>query len=440
MVIDLGLARGPSPERAARGWRPDRARTRPVALLATLVLVLGLAGAVPPSGPSLTEVAFHRVKARDLLLAGDRLLVTSAAERGAATTWQLSAYDTSSGDHLWTVPYDAASWRLRQVRRAGKVILVDPRSGPGTGATVVLDADTGRVRWVAPTGLTVTTDGATALITEPAEPAESTGSTESTGSGRAGPAELILRARDLATGDELWRSELSASTEVLAGAPAEVVLVGTDGRAQVRDARNGRVVRVDDLGAVSAPMAMAGTLVLRQWRADGLGVTGYDPSTLRRRWSRPIWYGPGRITQCGGLICFPAGSDIEAVDPLSGDLVWRIRADLVVDYDGYLVAFTVTGDDGGAASAESAALADAGSGASSGTASGSGRIVDPVTGRTLLPLSAWDTELEGRGDATFVGYRQPTEQSPTWLAVLAPASRADPAGRQRRRTGLRVRR
>ncbi|MFY1636430.1 PQQ-binding-like beta-propeller repeat protein [Solwaraspora sp. WMMB335] len=399
MVIDLGLVHEPEPAAPAPGWRFSPRRTRPVAALACLVLLLGLAGAAPSDGPRLIEIASHEIKARDIVLAGDRLLVTSAAGQGAPTIWELSAYAMPTGEHLWTVPYDAASWRLRQVRRSGDVILVDPRSGPGTGSTVVLDAATGQTRWVAPTGLTLTDDGTAALITE----------------STPGAASPTLRAIEPASGVQLWRAALPASTEVLAGGAGRVLLIGADGRAMLRDGRDGHVVRSVELGAVTRPVAMADTLLLRRWQNGGLGVVAVDPVTLRRRWSRPVWYGPGRITECGGLICFPDGAHIEAVDPLTGEPVWRIAADLVVDFESYLVAFTVAGSAGGATGDDTAGNDDP-------PGTGAGRIVDPATGRTVLPLSAWETELEGRGDATFVGYRRPVEGGPTWLAVLAPSA------------------
>lgn len=418
MVIELGLARhpeAPPSAPAARWWRSPRrvrlavGRARPLAAVVGLALLAGLTGGAPPSGPLLVQVASHQVKARDIVLAGDRLLVTSAAGQGAATTWQLSAYGVPDGALRWTVPFDAASWRLRQVRRTGDVVLVDPRSGPGTGSTVILDADTGRTRWVAPDGLVLTDDGRTALIDEP----DDAGATAST-----------LRAVDVATGDELWRADLAVPTEVLAGAAGQALLVGTDGRAEVRDGRDGTVLRTADLGEVSRPDTMAGTLLLRQWRGGELGVTGYDPATLRQLWHRPVRYGPGRITGCGRLICFPDGTRIQAVDPVTGEPVWRVPADLVVDFDSYLVAYSVSADGGSGAAADGDGRGYPGSAAVAGgsteAGSGSARIVDPGTGRTLLPLSAWETELEGRGDAMFVGYRQPAGAGPAWLAVLVP--------------------
>ncbi|WFE30338.1 PQQ-binding-like beta-propeller repeat protein [Solwaraspora sp. WMMD791] len=421
MVIELGLAREPgppSPSPTGRWWRSPHGvrRARPLAVGVGLALLLGLTGAAVPSGPLLVQVAAHQVAARDIVLAGDRLLVTSAAPQGSATVWQLAAYAIPAGDLLWTVPFDAASWRLRQVRRTGDVVLVDPRSGPGSGATLVLDADTGSTRWVARSGLTLTDDGRTALLLEPGE--------------SAGTASTVV-AVDIGSGDELWSSGLAASTEVLAGPGGQALLIGGDGRAEVRDGRTGALLRTADLGAVSRPDSMAGALVLRQSSGGELGVAGYDPTTLRRLWQRPVRYGPGRITECGGLICFPAGPQIEAVDPLTGESVWRIDADLVVDFDSYLVAYSVAGVPGaeGGSGASGGADGGASGGAggdstSSGAGAGSGRIVDPVTGQTLLPLSAWYTELEGRGDATFVGYRQPVEDGPAWLALLAPTTRA----------------
>lgn len=375
-------------------------RVRPYAVFACLALLLGLAGGAPSGGPLLVEVAAHQVKARDVVLAGDRLLVTSAATQGSTTTWQLSAYAIPAGDLLWTVPFDAASWRLRQVRRTGDVVLVDPRSGPGSGATVVLDAATGRTRWVAPSGLTLTDDGRTALLNEPGGPDGTT----------------MLVAVDVADGDELWRTRLAVPTEVLAGPGGQVLLIGTDGQAEVRHGRAGTVLRTADLGEVSRPDSMAGALLVRQWRGGELQVAGYDPATLRQLWQRPVRYGPGRITECGSLVCFPDGPQIEAVDPQTGEPVWRIDADLVVDFDSYLVAYSVAeaSSDGGAGAGTTSSL----NSISTDAGSGSGRVVDPTSGATLLPLSAWQTELEGRGEATFVGYRQATETGPAWLAVL----------------------
>lgn len=431
MVIELGLAREAEtpPPAAAGGWwrRPPSGpaadgwslvrRARPLAVAVGLALLLGLAGAAAPSGPLLVQVAAHQVAARDIVLAGDRLLVTSAAPPGSTTVWQLAAYAVPDGDLLWTVPFDSASWRLRQVRRTGDVVLIDPRSGPGGGTTLVLDAGTGQTRWIAPGGLVLTDDGRTALLDEPGEP--------------SGPASKLV-AVDVGSGDELWSTGLVASTEVLAGPDGQALLVGGDGRAEVRDGRTGAVLRTADLGAVSRPDSMAGALVMRQSNGGELGVAGYDPATLRQLWQRPVRYGPGRITECGRLICFPAGPQIEAVDPLTGESVWRIDADLVVDFGSYLVAYSVAGVPGadggsGASGATNGSTSGSDSAAvsstSSGAGAGSGRIVDPATGRTLLPLSAWYTELEGRGDATFVGYRQPVENGPAWLALLAPTTR-----------------
>nr|MDT0663157.1 PQQ-binding-like beta-propeller repeat protein [Micromonospora sp. DSM 115978] len=439
MVIDLGLDRHPQPPAPPRGWWWSAVRLRPVALVVCGLLLTGLAGSVPAPPPALDQVASHPVDARDLVVLGDRLLVTSidnaAADR--VSPWLLSAYEMPSGRHLWTTRYQSPTGELTRVRRADGLVLINGRSNrSGATTTVVLDAATGRTRWVAPPGLVVA-DGNVGVLTDDARdtgpaggdtapdggdigPAAGDigpggGDTGQAGGGAGPPAGGVaggaaegrsggaqqVRGLDLGTGAELWRDTVAPGTIALAAPGGRVVLLGQDGRGQVRAARDGRLELSRTLSDGGSPVVVGDTLLLRDRRGGDPGVVGYDLASLAERWGRAVPDGLGRLTQCGPLICFPADRSIVAVDPVTGAPAWRLdRTDLVVDFGTYLVTFEVGTSGNGVA-----------------------RIVHPGTGRTIGPLSDWETALDSRGDSAFLGVRAAPDGR-TWFAVLPPPAAA----------------
>jgi hypothetical protein len=366
---------------------------------------------------------------------GDRLLVTSidpGADR--VSRWLLSAYEMPTGRHLWTTRYQSPSGELTRVRRAGDVVLVNGRpNSAGAASTIVLDATTGQTRWIAPAALVIAGDGATGVVTEADGPPRATdnaangdratdngvdeggGTTADVISGTAGPSDgtaggaadaasgqaQTVRGLDLATGRELWRTVTALGTAVLAAPDGRVLLLDQRGRAQLRAARDGRVELARTVSDGGSPVVLGDSLLLRDRRGGTPGVVAYDLATLDERWSRGIPDGLGRLTECGPLICFPADRSILAVDPATGAAAWQLeQTDLVVDFGSYLVTFEV-GTSG----------------------NGTARIVHPTTGRTIGPLSDWETALDGRGDSAFLGVRSGADGR-TWFAVLPPPADA----------------
>lgn len=391
MVIDLGFDPQPRPVAPPRGWWRSRRRLRPATLAACTALALALAGAAPDPGPPLVEVASPEIGAKgDFVMAGDRLFVTSA-DPTLDSGWALSAYELPGGRFLWRVPYRAGTGKAFPIRRAGAYVLVNAgRAGDG-GRTSVLDATTGQTRWEVSSAIVPTDDGRTGLVSEAVGPPAA-----------EGPRPSAVRGLDLATGRELWSAVFPATVSVFPAADGEILLLDGAGRVEARDARSGTVTRTRDVIASGpGPLLVGDSLLLRGRIADGNGVVAYAADTLEQRWTRPVPDGLGRLTECGPMVCFPAGDGIEAVDPVSGRLAWRMpETDLVADFGGYLVAIDVDG-----------------------SAEGRAQIIDPVSGRTIGGLADWETRLDGQGDAAFVGVRPAATGDRTWLAVLArPAS------------------
>ncbi|GAA4459195.1 outer membrane protein assembly factor BamB family protein [Phytohabitans houttuyneae] len=399
MVIDLGLDREP-PAARLRDWGRRPGQWRPVTLALVIALLLAVTGSGPAPAPSLTLTGGMALDRRtDFVVLGDRLYVSVAsAERTGPPTehrWLLSAYELPSGRPLWTAPYESSVEQFVDVQRADGLVLVTGLvGGEGiTTPTTAVDADTGRVLWTLPTRVAVADDGRTGVIGGVLRPDEPSGPT--------------VRAVDLSTGRDLWKSTLAAPTTIrpVPGGRAVTVTSGDGGgQVEIRDVRSGRVLvsRAVLPPGVSPNLSVTvgDSLLLSYQDAEGSrGIAAYDTGTLELRWRRALSEDDARrLSPCGALVCTPNAFGVEAIDPATGALVWHTDdADAVFDVGGVLVA-----------DAQPAGLA----------------AVDPATGRTLFDLGGLETILTSRTEHGLVSVGRTIGDDRSWLSIARPHTAA----------------
>jgi hypothetical protein len=390
MVIDLGLEReGWDRPRQLRDWRPGPRPLRSFALVLCAALALTAAGSAAGPGPALVATATHQVDQRaDFVVLGDRLYVSSD-DPYADDRWLLSAYALPGGDPLWTAPYPSTVEQIVDLQRADGLVLVTGLVGGGGVATptTALDAVTGQVRWTLPSRVTAGGDGRTGFI----------------GSSRVeGPGAGVVRAVDLATGRDLWSATYPEAATVRPVADGRVLVLTRTGRAELREARGGAVLRS---GTVSPPgsgptvvIAAGDSLLLGYEDTTGArGVVAYAVDTLEARWRLPFPTDDGdvrRVATCGRLICTGLAGGVAAIDPVSGARVWAADGvEVVFEAGGLLVA------------------------AEPSTRFG---VLDPATGHILFRLDGWSGSVATQEDSGLVVAAHRHGRS--WLSLAEPGS------------------
>ncbi|MFC0531101.1 outer membrane protein assembly factor BamB family protein [Phytohabitans kaempferiae] len=395
MVIDLGLEREP-PVQRLRDWGRRPKRWRPLALALVAALLLAVTGSGPAPAPRLAlNASLPLDRHTDFVVLGDRLYVSTAdpePDRSPAEhRWRLSAYELPGGRPLWTAPYASSVEQFVDVQHAdGMVLVTGLVSGDGIATpTTAVEAATGRPLWTLPARVAVADDRRTGLVsgwTRPGEP--------------PGPA---VRAVDLATGRDLWKADFSqAATVRPVPNGLALVVIGGDagGRAEVRDVRTGAVRASRDVPTPASGPAIAvsvGDSLLLGYQDGGgaRGIAAYAAETLELRWRRTITEDDvRRFGPCGSLVCTPGIGGVQAIDAVTGELVWQTRGvELVVDVGGILVA------DGLVA-------------------------IDPESGRTLFGLETLQTGLSPRPEHGLVSVGRAVGEERSWLSIARPHTAA----------------
>ncbi|WP_189082311.1 outer membrane protein assembly factor BamB family protein [Mangrovihabitans endophyticus] len=413
--------------RAGAGTTPPVRRHRDVGLLLATLLVLALGGAAPTG-----SVLWHRLPViplgdrsdADYQIVGDRLYtIAGEGHRHVTTAWSLDPVR-----RLWSVtltpPEPAPSPGLvlmpgpGSLRESGGVLLVsfDPY-------TLVLDRDTGAVRWRSAVPVDPVPGGRLGVVQEQVY---RPGSVYDTSSGDPGmlyfspsgvahrepPERTVLTGVDLATGRRLWRTAEPGSVGVSQpdAAPGSV-LVLTATRLVLRDAATGAVLRRRELDELRGAAGLSSDIVgdvLRVYSGaygDGGRVTGYDTATLRRLWQRPDIPVPGSAANCSGVLCANDGPGPAVLNPATGTVRWRPnggRSLLALDPDTLLEA--------GESNVRPL------------------RTVDADTGRTRTDLHAWDAYLDVPEPGPLIVTRNVRSHGTVFGAVLPGAVAVQPLG------------
>ena len=400
VVIDLGFDRG-EPDSYAASVRSTTPGWFGPLLIGLLVLVSTVGSTAPPQPPLSPLLSLSVGPA-------DSYAVTDAGQLLTQSSGTLSSYDLTSGDLRWQTETVTPTYRLRA---GGGVVLLRPWAiGSDPPTTIAISETTGRARW-SRAGTVLTIPGSATLLAVSAV-------RNLYGGGRRvdGPVESI----DPRTGVPRWRVEVPVSAVVMsvpgpAGKP-RMLVVHDDGTLAVHDLDTGRRLATAawpdaDYGPGN-PGVSGGVIVLRHRGPDGLRMSGYDPVTLRRLWSRPA-EGAVDALPCGPLTCLAGPFGVRAVDPATGVQRWYADGWRSVEQRGRL-------------------LLAYGSPAGVGDTVG---IVDPVTGRVLVDLRGWRpltglaapdrllvTRIGPAGARPTVAVAGPPDVVPRPLADLPPGT------------------
>ncbi|MET8836286.1 hypothetical protein ABZV78_20520 [Micromonospora sp. NPDC004540] len=273
-----------------------------------VLLTCALLGAAAPPA-RLTAVTGPALPGRGaLLVAGELLLVADPPVLvGYAPTPRPVA--------RWHATVTAAAWSAEAL---GDLVLVTERdTARQVVGTAAYDAATGALRYRRPDRVYPAGDGAVAVteVRSVADPGQRI--------------QGLVHGVDPATGANRWSVSVP-STAVLAvapGRPGGVVLVHDSGLARLHDVRNGAVLgaaRLPPAGyAPDNPLVVGDHLVLRHPAPGGTALSGYDLPGLTPRWRRLLAGGEVTEAGCPGLVCLRAVRDRRALDPATGDVVWR---------------------------------------------------------------------------------------------------------------------
>lgn len=196
---------------------------------------------------------------------------------------------------------------------------------------------------------------------------------------------------DAATGDTLWSVKVDQSSGLAVGDPPETAGGSTDpGHLYIVEANR----RVRDLALTDRPDERDGTIARPARRPPyvfavgdrllvvGLGrslasVQAYDTTGFQPLWSHGFSGGgigapTMTVVPCGAVLCEVAGDDVSGLAPDTGALTWNAPGTAVRTAGGWLLATP--------ASPAVDATGRPGQGV---------RVLDAVTGTTLLDLPAW---------------------------------------------------
>ncbi|MDY7086704.1 MAG: PQQ-binding-like beta-propeller repeat protein [Actinomycetota bacterium] len=309
VIIDLGLERGEpdsydSPQRSTfPGWFP-------AAVLAVLVLLTAGASAAPAKQPFTEVFSLRAGPAEPYALTGDgRLLVQ--------TYGVLGAYHLRDGEPQWKAGRTTPVFRLRL--GSGLILMRPWIAGSRDPGTTAISVGDGAYRWRR-TGQVVSVAGSSTLLS--VTPVRGAGNRRIDG-----PVDAI----DPRTGRTLWTVNVPSSAALVAlpgvgDAGARMLLVHDDRTMAVHDLATGE--RLATTNAPPAdydpdnPAVVNGTILLRHPGRPGMEISAYDPVTLRNLWAMPA-DGAYTIESCGVLACLSGPGGMRAVDPATGDTVWK---------------------------------------------------------------------------------------------------------------------
>ncbi|MFG3696651.1 PQQ-binding-like beta-propeller repeat protein [Micromonospora sp. NPDC047620] len=309
-LIDLGELRD-EPDGETPLPRPPRAVGRPLrAALVLALLVATLAGAAP--APERFSFVVPARLGSEAFLDGDRLYVVERAEDEPGGTVDVRAYtlpartpaDGRAPAPLWRARL-LAPGRFWQVQTGPGVVLLSIAGDQSVGQTIALDPATGRERW-RQAGYHWADVAGTLLMQD------------------AG----ALRSVDPASGRALWSVPTppeGVHFGLRDGLVERIVLVSSDGRAEVRDPRSGGLLyaaelRLDGQPAIGRVMT-TDDLLLVLWPRNGV-VTAYGLDGLRPRWEARVPM-VEHVTDCGEVLCAAGQTGgFHALDPATGAVRW----------------------------------------------------------------------------------------------------------------------
>ncbi|MEU4559605.1 PQQ-binding-like beta-propeller repeat protein [Actinoplanes sp. NPDC023936] len=308
---DVAAAGPPDPaaDRITAGF--DRRRSRPIALLAVLIVALACGGAVrpQPAGPRVLWTAPRTVE-QGVVLAEDAVYVLTGGDRA-----EVIAYSIADGRRLWRWGTDAHLITIFPAPGGGPLLVVaDPVAagnpdGPAAKAartTVALRPGSGAELWRRPGEPHLeAVERATAMLME-FDPRGGVGA--------------LTRIR-LEDGVPIWRN---GDRE-----PVQEVVVET------RDDRPHRVITATVAGDVTVRGYDDGARQVtrrlpparysaRNSRLFGIAFDGErESTTVYRLDTLDELLRSETITDCGGVICAFGRSGLAALDPADGRELWR---------------------------------------------------------------------------------------------------------------------
>jgi hypothetical protein len=326
-VIELGeVSSGPEPDVPVAP--PPRSHIRRVAVLAVAVLcLLAVTGSERPDPrglPTLWTIPFVN---HQFTLTADTLYAF-----GSELEPVLTAYDSADGSVRWTragnqpeswVTTDVPGLVLLPVVKEETVVADgNTYSHVTTQYTVALDPLTGAERWRATGDANLWGDGLI-LMTE--------------WSGDEANSVSRFRAVRTSDGATLWtlKPDRTVTSWTTTGPeptrPDRFVTLTGDGRLEVRRLADGvplssALVPWADgtqLGAFTQLSSAGQALLVLHENAGRQSVSGYDPDTLKVRWTKRAGTF-NSLFGCGALLCVStAPGEVEAVEPMTGRNVWR---------------------------------------------------------------------------------------------------------------------
>jgi hypothetical protein len=313
-IIDLDVA-GRPPDAEARRRRPVLRPSRPVLVVAVVLLALAGLGPAAPPGPALRLVLAANGTAAAAFDLGAESLYT--ASYGAANPNSESAvrrFDLTDGSLRWAAALPQGVQNLN-INDAAGVLMA--RSGTEPRITF-LDADTGQVLWrleAANTSVLALSRLGALIVTDV-----------------PGATELRLAGpRDARTH---WTRRIDSPLffgpgDLWSGDSDRIVVLSFAGTVRTLDLATGEVLGAGGIGAVPEPndirISMVGRdrLIVSQPTPDGSTVSAFSLAPFAR-----LWHLAGQIdsaSDCGPLWCLSRADQaaVEAVDPDTGAFRWR---------------------------------------------------------------------------------------------------------------------
>ena len=403
----------------ARSWLAAR-WVRLGAVLAILLATMTAAG----TGPArMTAVTIPARLGAVMVTGDDRIFVIDPVDTTTEPSQQVSAFRLRDGALLWRVRMPVPGPLGGHLLIGGTLVMTSDWGSVAPRRTVGVDTATGAISWLRTATFETATANGDVLLWTPDPDVGAPGGPgwddTAVGWGFLPPGTLQAVVPD--SGVVRWSAALpsgvvrgyggqpDAFSADWSDGPHPVVAVTRlpAGRVEVRDLASGRVVRSAELPQLSAvgsgrwPPQVVGDLLLIP---DGQqSVTAYGLDRFDRRWTtewdvdREPWPVP-----CGEMLCvFSPHGGVRMLDRDSGAIRWTDpRWSSVLPIGSYLVA-----------SDEARPLLAAGL-----------TVLDPVTGRDLGDLGAWQV-IGRRNGMRLTGVRTDLDGR-TWVADLdlAPVS------------------
>jgi hypothetical protein len=336
-------------------------------------------------------------------------LFTLTPGDGAA---RLTAFRLADARRLWQTPL-AINLATTSIDVVGDTVLLTSDQ-----VTEAVDAGTGRPLWHSdlPRLPTAVRDGHVLVAAF----------LDRTDTGPAGPSlsihpPLLMRALNLRTGQPVWSYQVPAGwLTALPDDPSETdpldrfIVVTPDGQASAVDLATGTPRATATIPVTPAALGdntagpwlalLGGQLVVGYLRQGSPTLTVYRTDTLAAQWTTTVPTLDIGVTRCASLLCLSDVHGVRAVAAATGTAVWtRSGAAWFGLVDGWIYD------------------------APQPFESGSARLVDPVTARTVLDLGRWRLSTQTPGRPPLLEWVE-KDSGRIWLALLTPGLRIQVLG------------